>query len=413
MPLARTRRAADRSAPRTTRTWTLAALLAAAHLILAPLPALAAEPRQSTPHTTPAHVIPFQTMSSWVIVPVRVNGSRELRCILDTGMPEGMFVFDPRVGEEANLDYVASTPVKGVGPGTQTANVAMGLTFDCEGLIFEGQNAYVLSTHTDLATFGVDGAIGATIFNRYIVRIDFDAATLSLFDPDNYDPGDANAIPLTLSATKPYVRATVGIEDREPVEATLLLDTGDTGSIELFSDTLDGLSPPAKSHELVVAAGVGGEVEGHVGRATSVTLAGHTLDDVVASFSQGARAANGSIGIQLLRRFVPTIDYPHARLYLTPAPNFHDPFEFDMAGLVLRPRAGGALAVHSVLADSPAERADIQPGDVITAIDELHLDDPDDSAARERLRQPGKTVTLTIDRDGEPIKVTLTLERLI
>ena len=65
--------------------------------------------------------------------------------------------------------------------------------------------------------------------------------------------------------------------------------------------------------------------------------------------------------------------------------------------------------VVEVEPDSPAADAGLQPGDVITAIDSAALDA--DSAFVDLLYryQPGDTITLTIDRDGETVMLDVVL----
>ena len=96
------------------------ALAVVAPAILWSSPAVGQAPETATSNT-PLLKIPFDTAARLVIVPVRVDGSRPLRCVLDTGMPEGMFLFDPAVGDELGLEYVATVPVRGTGPAPGTS----------------------------------------------------------------------------------------------------------------------------------------------------------------------------------------------------------------------------------------------------------------------------------------------------
>jgi serine protease Do len=69
----------------------------------------------------------------------------------------------------------------------------------------------------------------------------------------------------------------------------------------------------------------------------------------------------------------------------------------------------GALVI-SVTEGSPAERAGLEVGNVITAIDDVSLDDQEDLAVLIGERDPGDTVQLTLGGvagDTETLKVTL------
>lgn len=72
---------------------------------------------------------------------------------------------------------------------------------------------------------------------------------------------------------------------------------------------------------------------------------------------------------------------------------------------------GGAV-VRAVFNDTPAQKAGMEPGDVVTHLDGQRVD----SSARLRLvissRKPGTAVTLTVLRDGKNVPVTATLDEM-
>ncbi|MGH8191221.1 MAG: PDZ domain-containing protein, partial [Rhodanobacteraceae bacterium] len=72
-------------------------------------------------------------------------------------------------------------------------------------------------------------------------------------------------------------------------------------------------------------------------------------------------------------------------------------------------RGRDGLRVEAVTPGGPAERAGLQTGDVITAIDGKRLS-PNDSYALADL-QPGKTARLTVIRDGKTLHFNATPER--
>jgi Do/DeqQ family serine protease len=70
------------------------------------------------------------------------------------------------------------------------------------------------------------------------------------------------------------------------------------------------------------------------------------------------------------------------------------------------PNAQGAF-VYGIFRGSPADKAGILPGDMITAINEQKLKDSSDLLVAIGNMNPGSTATLDIDRDGTPMNVTL------
>jgi S1-C subfamily serine protease len=68
----------------------------------------------------------------------------------------------------------------------------------------------------------------------------------------------------------------------------------------------------------------------------------------------------------------------------------------------------GAL-ITGIVADSPAGRADLKVGDLITAYDGRPIQSFTDLGAAVRASQPGDTVTLTLSRGGQELTVEVTL----
>lgn len=75
----------------------------------------------------------------------------------------------------------------------------------------------------------------------------------------------------------------------------------------------------------------------------------------------------------------------------------------------------GRFTITSPIAGSPADRAGLQPRDVIVAADGTKLEGLENDAAMSLIRGPaGTSVTLTIDREGaEPFDVDVTREAII
>jgi S1-C subfamily serine protease len=69
----------------------------------------------------------------------------------------------------------------------------------------------------------------------------------------------------------------------------------------------------------------------------------------------------------------------------------------------------GGVVVESVGSGSAAEKAGLQPGDVIVAFDGQEVDATDDLVSALRGKSPGDTVEIQVDRNGERLDLTVTL----
>ena len=86
--------------------------------------------------------------------------------------------------------------------------------------------------------------------------------------------------------------------------------------------------------------------------------------------------------------------------------------EFSGVGMTVVERKRG-LEVAGVFKDSPAKRAGIQPGDVITQVNRRPIAGESSDVSTARIKgKPGTYVTLTIERNGKPRTLRVRRERI-
>ena len=366
---------------------------------------------------TPVKEIPFQYEMEKIILPISINGSKAIRCILDTGMVEGIFLMDPAAGKELNLKYATTNVMlRGGGSGTATASMAMGATFTLADVSFENQRVIVLNKSGPLARAGVVGVVGASIFKRFVVQIDIEKKMLRLYKPDEFDSKDAGeSFELALTRTKPYIKASINIDGERDLPVTLVIDTGANSTLMFTVNKEKGIEAPSKSVDGVVGRGVGGELRGKVGRSKKLTLGKYELRDTLAHFyTEGIPGGKeGLIGMGLMERFLVTFDYTGKRMFLKPNIDFNKPFEFSMLGMSVLPDKNGALSVQSVFDGSAALEAGIEKGDIVISIDKKRLDFAQYARLLKSLTTPGQNILVEIERKGIRHEKSLKLKRLI
>src|SRR5438034_3401475 len=77
--------------------------------------------------------IPFEVEGNWMVIPVRINGSRPLRFVLDTGA-QGTFLQNTEIADSLNLKIVGKMPIRGAGGAGGEASVAENVTFNIGGI---------------------------------------------------------------------------------------------------------------------------------------------------------------------------------------------------------------------------------------------------------------------------------------
>lgn len=368
--------------------------------------------------------IPFKLINNHLIIPVSI-GETIFDVILDTGMPvSGLMLYGTDEVDALDLAYnpmevrVAGAGGKG---GTKAARLAQGATVRIENATMSKTTVIVMPPLEALALYH-DGVIGASLFNNFVVSIDYDKSVVHLYDPEKYvAPENAAVLPVTLGKQRriPFVDLTVTPPGGTPVALNVVVDLGASHAISLNADTTGALSVPEGAITTVIGHGVGGEVNGQVARIAALELAGFELEGVVATFPVkehqhpgSSDSRNGNLGSGILKRFNVTFDYANERMLLVPNESFGAPFEWDMSGMRLWPEDGG-LKVAQVLADSPAAEAGLAVDDVVTQVNGKPASPKTLVELRELMREDGAEIEITATREGKPIEVKLTLRRMV
>lgn len=348
-----------------------------------------------------------------VVIPVNINKKQIANCILDTGMPQGLFLMRPSLAAKCEFNYLGNANVQGTGSGSMQASVAGDVSLQVETVEWTNQRAIVLTDPGLLAHLGVDGAIGNTVFSQFIVQFDFDNQKVSFFTPENFDASElGKAIPLDIRNTKPYLKAMAAWDGKQvPVE--LLLDTGANQGLSINPSPNNSFQPPRPVISTHVGSGVGGDVMGSIGRIDSLQLGAFKLKEVTASFPEQGDSEGGTLGMEILNRFLVTIDYPNQRLFLEPNESFEKPFEFTMSGLSIKPDENGRPRVHSILDPSPAKEAGLEIGDTILSVDDRELTFAEFTQRNSEFRTPGRVIKIVYERKGRQHTVKLKLRRLL
>jgi len=151
-----------------------------------------------------------------------------------------------------------------------------------------------------------------------------------------------------------------------------------------------------------------------------MSLGPYEWDDPVVTVShatEGAFASEefaGNVGNRILERFRVTLDYERRQVYLEPGKHYGDRDHLTRAGLLLTKR-DGKVGVESVLANSPAERAGLKPGDQVLVVDGRDIaswDLPGITALFDD-GEPGRKVPLRVLHNGREKQVKLTLAEVV
>jgi Aspartyl protease len=239
---------------------------------------------------------------------VRLNNGASMRWALDSGASD--CIIDRTVARKAGLVSRGSRELHGAGKGTvRLDSIRSAVRLDIEGRDIPACDRF---GSVDLSTVNrsapISGILGYEFFARYIVRIDFDAHSVTLYDPKRYRyVGDGDTVTLEFAKRLPKVRIKIRTARRPEIVRNLIVDTG---SEDFVDDSTIRRNPKAKGIT-VSTTGLGKSYEALIGTLDTVRIGRSLFTDV-----PGVASDVGIVGNGIWSKFVCVFDYTHLRLFL-------------------------------------------------------------------------------------------------
>lgn len=375
--------------------------------------------------------IPFDYENNFIVIKVLFNDLFPLRFIFDTGA-EYTILSKREITDLLNVDYKKRFVLQGADMTTELyAYLARGISITMGNLRNANRNILVLGEDyfrfEEFSGIQVHGILGADMFRRFVVRINYQKQIISLLSPEDFVPPKGSrsfAYPMEMQRSKPYIVTETRLASDTVVRTKLLLDTGASLSLLLYTNTHPDLHLPEKTIPSNIGIGLGGFLEGYLGRIRQLSLQNVTFDEVITNFQElppeldslNTSGRHGIIGNQLLRRFIVTIDYVREHLYFTVMPGFKNKYSYDRSGLIVIV-AGAQLnkyIVFDVIPNSPAARVGIRRGDEIKSVNGIPTAffTLQDLSLKFR-KKAGTKTKLIIERSNVRLKKSFRLEQLI
>jgi PDZ domain len=362
--------------------------------------------------------LPFEDYGGHLYVQGKVNGILTQDLIVDSGAAD-LFISESK-GKALKLIPNSSQNPSAVKP----PNVLWALGT----LTLKDRNSAVLSkSEIDGLEqyFGrrVSGVIGYELFEQLVVELDFQHHLLQFHHPKTYRySGNGLRIPLMLEGDRPYINTTIEPYGYPARAGKLMVDLGSNAALYLTAGC--GLSQqlikavPYTLHRKL--ATIKGTDEIVLGRVQQLQIGAIQIQQPVTIFSQteteDCDRLNGKIGYQILRQFKVILDYPHRQLILeTPQAAQLPIYDYDLSGLWLE-ASGPQLnryKVGAITKNTPAQRAGVQIGDEIIALNNKAVSKLTLIQVRQTLSQSGQTVKLRLSRKTKPLTVHLLLQPLL
>ena len=319
--------------------------------------------------------VPFELVGDLIVLKVRVNRSKPLHFIFDTGA--GISVIDPQSAKALGLRAKGKLKLDATGGSVQSGLIHP-VSLSIPGLaVFDHTVATIdLDIIAPLFGFKIDGIIGYDFINSFVIEIDYASGLMNLYETYSYKyAGSGESIPIELIEKTPFVRGRIVLDGREPIQGKFEVDTGGTGILFLHTPfvnkhkMLETLTKRAQS-KLGGAGGSSAAVKAHV---NAVELGSFVVRNPLVVFSQGTAGSensseyDGEIGGGFFSQFKMILDYSRSRVIL----ERNQRATRDLSGLeiVADPPRFRTYVVNDVAENSPAAAVGIQDEDMIIAVD--------------------------------------------
>ena len=302
-----------------------------------------------------------------------------------------------------------------------------------EGLTIAEQAILVLEedyfSFEEFTGITIHGILGADILRRFVIKIDYRRRKIIFQDPSTFKIPRFDSFIKTNSEFnryKPYLYLPTALRAGNTSNLKFLLDTGASLALLMYTSSDSTLQLPENLIKTYIGFGLGGTLEGYIGRTASLKIGDHELQNVITNFQDISNEygldttflnnRSGLIGNVVLQRFYVIIDYIHEVVYLKPNRDFKRKFLFDRSGLSIAATGNNLnhFIVLTVIKDSPAEQAGIQIGDEIRAVNGVPVIFKGlESIVRAFQKKPGKKIQVLIKRGEERMVVEFKLRDLI
>ena len=338
-----------------------------------------------------------------------------LNFVLDTG--SGGISLD-----SATVDYFGVKPepsgrtIRGIA-GVRNVSFLNNRKLHLPGLTIDSLNFHVSNYDILTAVYGerIDGIIGYSVFSRYIIKINYDSAKIEFWTKGamKYPHGGHLLKPAITSLPVQTAR----VKDENAVETRFLIDLGAGLNLLFNRDFIKDSSLLRQDRKMYVkeAEGLGGKVDMHLTVLKEFKLGPYKFKNVpVNVFDDDYNVTSyphlgGLIGNDLLRRFNVIINYDQREIHLLPNSHFFDPFDYAYSGLELY-LVNGRIIIGDVAKGSPAEKAGLQEGDVVVAINKNFTQN---ISLFKTALQNADNVTMIILRNELPMEVKFKVKNIL
>ena len=379
--------------------------------------------------------VPFRFEGNFILVSVLFNNLLPLTFILDTGA-EYSILTKKEIADFLNIDYQKRYTLYGADMQEELyAYLSKNISLQMGDLQATHRSILVLEEDyfrfEEYSGLQIHGILGADFLKRFTLQIDYQKQMVTFFSPVYFknkvkiNKDNVDLLPFTLIKSKPYIRCTTHLYGEEINTLNYLIDTGAGLSLLLYT-SIDSLkNAQVKMLNSPIGLGLGGKLEGYVGRIKNFQFASKSFPELITKFQQKPiffdslmiTPRDGIIGNNILSAFSKVIfDYNTSNIIVSKNPKKVNQRPYDRSGLIIG-ASGDNLNIFTILRiieNTPAFKSGLQMGDKIKKINGLSTGILSLDMINNKFRGSiGKKMRITIQRDNQFIEFELQLEDII
>jgi len=353
--------------------------------------------------------IPFEIIENGIAIKIKLNkADREFLMLFDTGA-DGM-ALNPDSAYKAGVVVTKSKSASVVG-GSQQVQYSADNTIYIGDQVLKNQGLVIFPKH------GVyDGLFGANLLRNFITSVNFDTMTIDLYNFGNFKYwGKAKPLVFDYKSGLPVVKMNLTFEDKKTVEGSFTFDTGAGYDLIAYGpfNHKNNLEASLKTEYNSVNFSLGKQTKIVGGAIPNVAINGNNFPNVTIALQEYDEAnknwafADGSLGIDLIKRFNFTIDLLHKTVYLEPNKNFKKTSSFYLSGLDLDFDENQNLLVKRIIDQENEDLKKVKIGAKVTQINDFEAKDLLKPENLKQLKETKESKDFIIEQGDQSMRISI------
>lgn len=368
-------------------------------------------------------VIPFELHGNHIFIKIKINQSEPLDFIFDTGAAATLISQQKAKKLKLNSDgFVTVRSSKGPSIAYYSSNNTIFFRNDIK--VDRVRISQLKLDHLNkVLERTVDGIIGHDLLKHFVVLVNYDRSCIELYAPEKFSPSnDYYAHSFDLIAGRPYIQASLILDNGETLRGKFQLDNGSGSSLTLYSSFVqqNDIYKKIGQTRIVYTMGFAGIVDkNYAGRLPAFDVGNFQISNVPIRLNESYYVKKafkdgiGHIGNGLLKRFNIAFDYKNKVSYWKPNQSFVREFAEPDSGLVVKSDNNAEkVLIQHVFDNSPASLAGLIKNDEIVMIDNIEAAGRSSFEIHDLLNTKSAEIEIVIKRDKKLQKLNLSLKAL-